>query len=594
MPRKNGRRRNRLVRLEGKISTQREKELFSADPDSQPKACRRPTPLSPVPFSSLPPPHVNKTASVDCISASSETSQGNNQKLIKPNNFTAPHNRPVAKPVSCQSTQHSVTLPVLSEKGDNMPRDTINSSGSKSGQAGDSEDKLSLVLQELKEIKQDMKLHGSKLDAIENTTASLAEQLSGVVSRTAKLEEAVTTNTEGIREINDQVSSLKATVSKQGSAISSIVTLKEDIQKSNLIELKSNVKVIEHAIMKEVDKKVAKIKEEMHCQSLKTQAFNNRLNLVVVGLKEESNKSALKLVKEFFTQTLKINGVGVAAAHRIGNKPDKDSTYARPLVVRFNTLPDRNLVWKNRVDITKEDGEQSKIRVLADLPKPLREGVQALYKVANAASKMEEYQSARVRNYQLEMNDEVYQITELEDLPMDLRPSTLAAPRSNTSLAFFSRHSFLSNHFVSDMQVDGRTFSCMEHYLAFQRAVLSDKKPIIKRARKAKDPLQAKHILHSLRDDHPEQWNNMLSEITVEGLREKFKNNQLRNYLCSTGDLRLGEASKNPTWGIGMDLSDDDVLDHTKWNKDGNLLGKSLMQVREELLTGGPPPSTKM
>lgn len=64
----------------------------------------------------------------------------------------------------------------------------------------------------------------------------------------------------------------------------------------------------------------------------------------------------------------------------------------------------------------------------------------------------------------------------------------------------------------------------------------------------------------------------MVEEITMEGLGGKFNQNiKLKNYLCNTGYLIIGEASNNQRWGIGKLLSDEDVLDHTKWSKDGNL-----------------------
>lgn len=243
--------------------------------------------------------------------------------------------------------------------------------------------------------------------------------------------------------MNDQLSTLKATVDKQASSISSIKNLKQELQKasantvSQINELvsaqgqqvdtfKSSIKHVKQEILKEVNKKVKKVRKEARCQALKSQAFNNSLNLIIIGLAEAENVS-------------------------------------------------------------------TSLSIFAHLPKPLREGIQALYKVANEASKLDKFHSVRVHDYQLELEEETYQFSELEDLPFEIRPSTLAAPRSDTAMAFFSKNSFFSNHYISEMEIEGRTFSCMEHFLAFQRAVLSEKQPLIKRARRARDPLQAKH-----------------------------------------------------------------------------------------------------
>lgn len=63
----------------------------------------------------------------------------------------------------------------------------------------------------------------------------------------------------------------------------------------------------------------------------------------------------------------------------------------------------------------------------------------------------------------------------------------------------------------------------------------------------------------------------------------QVKNGGLRKFLCDTYPKRLGEASLNLKWGIGMSLTNDDVLDTTKWKEEGNRLGKALEVVREEL-----------
>lgn len=107
---------------------------------------------------------------------------------------------------------------------------------------------------------------------------------------------------------------------------------------------------------------------------------------------------------------------------------------------------------------------------------------------------------------------------------------------------------------------------------------------LIDRARKAHDPVQAKHVLNLLKDAHTQEWYEQIEDTIMKGLRAKFTQNQsLRHKLIGTGKLQLGEASKNPRWGIGMDLNDADVLNQEKWLKSGNLLGKSLMKLRDEL-----------
>lgn len=472
-------------------------------------------------------------------------------------------------------------------KGDNKGNSLQRAHSPPPNMANKPDQSTELILAELKDIKQ-------QINKIEANTSSLAEQLIAVVSRTTKLEADVESNTSTLKSANDEIATLKASVEKQGECLASVSKLKGDLevisknatsQKQQLDSISKESKQLKEDILLEVNKQVDKIRQESRCQKLKDQAFNKRHNLVITGLPEDKDKSTLSLAQDFITKTLSIDNATINSAYRIGVTSEGDSTYARPIIIKFNDITHRNTVWRNRSEITREDCEQ-KMRVQADLPKALREGVQNLYKVVKAASKVKEFESAQIRDYQLELNGETYQITELEKLPNQLKPSTLAAPSSGTTLAFFSRNSFLSNHYQSKFTIDGRIFHSMEQYLALQRAVLSGDNAMIKKARKAREPLQAKYILNSLKNDHQEEWERMVEEITLEGLRGKFSQDQeLKSYLCSTHPLSLGEASTNPVWGIGMDLNDKEVLNQDKWIKGGNLLGRCLMEIRAEIMT---------
>ena len=62
-----------------------------------------------------------------------------------------------------------------------------------------------------------------------------------------------------------------------------------------------------------------------------------------------------------------------------------------------------------------------------------------------------------------------------------------------------------------------------------------------------------------------------------------FQNTRLKNILLNTGDKMIIEANpKDTRWGIGLSAEDDRVLDESQWQGE-NLLGKVLMQVRQEL-----------
>lgn len=307
---------------------------------------------------------------------------------------------------------------------------------------------------------------------------------------------------------------------------------------------------------------------------------------MISGLPEDENLSTYAIVKNFLKDELKIKKIDMDAAYRVGQLSPENATYIRPIIINFTRPSDRNYVWKKRNDIPQDDGKQ-RIKIQADLPWQLREQVPILYKIVKAASLSEEYKSAYVRDYTLVLNGKEYTTQQLETLPYPLRPSSLAIRKSDTALVFFSKFNELSNHFPSIFKVKGQTFYNMEHFLAFKRAELSQQQYYIKKASDLRDPVEAKSILNALRKDHQEEWQRNRREIALLGIREKFTQNEaLLRYLRQTEGLQLGEASKNPTWGIGMTLEDKQVTNIQKWNPEGNLLGSILMQVRTEVTLG--------
>lgn len=335
---------------------------------------------------------------------------------------------------------------------------------------------------------------------------------------------------------------------------------------------------------KDQGKQLVKISQDMDHHTLKYQAYRQYLNLVITGLPENENLSTYAVVRDFFKNELKIKKPDIEAAFRLGQLSKENLTYIRPIIVNFARPSDRNVIWRKRSDIPQYEGKQ-RIKIQADIPRKLREGLPILHKIAKEASLTEQYKSAYVRDYALILDGKEYTAQQLEMLPPMLRPSSLATRKTDTALVFFSKFCELSNHFPSVFTYQDNTFYSMEQYLAFRRAELSQKEYYIKKALELRDPVEAKSILNALRKDHEDEWRKNRHDIAVLGIRAKFNQNpNLASYLCKTAGLQLGEASKNPCWGIGMTLEDQHTTNVQKWHPEGNLLGKILMQIRDELL----------
>ena len=136
---------------------------------------------------------------------------------------------------------------------------------------------------------------------------------------------------------------------------------------------------------------------------------------------------------------------------------------------------------------------------------------------------------------------------------------------------FYSRsteYGWLSNFWRSpQIMLDGIEYPTNEHYYQAQKA---NNIEIKKWIASATSPYLAMKAGRSLREkEFVVNWDTVKIDIMLTGLRAKFsQNSELRQKLIDTGDSVLCEDS--PT----------DLF----WGKKGqNMLGKLLMQVREEM-----------
>lgn len=474
----------------------------------------------------------------------------------------------------------------------------------------------------------------TQLDKIERDVESLKIKMETISTKTEQLESTVQGHTKDINSMKSAINEVKSSIKKHDESLAQLWSYAEDIaaktdqrvrdikqaiqgnidQISRFANIKKDItkevdtliressQIIKNEIKKEFNDQIRRnlqaTKEDFNntinrhahdiaYKGLQDQAYFNRHNLVLLGVQEHEQDSAFTQASKLFRSNLNLSNLSIDVAYRMGKPPAQGSSYSRPIIVKFSKISSRNSVWKKRHEVPRgEQGDRNQsIRIQADLPKQLREDLQILYRVQRAAIKSAQYQTVEVKNYKLYLDGEDFSAWELEALPFPLRPSTLATQRSDNTLAFYSKHSPLSNHYPSPFEVRGRSYGNMEQYLAYKKAKLSGQKAFINKALLAQNPVEAKSILNALKADHPDEWKKDLSAIATEGLQAKFRQNaSLGEYLRSTAPLTLGEASKNPQWGVGFTLEDEDVLDKSKWNKQGNLLGRLLMKVRNQMI----------
>lgn len=145
-------------------------------------------------------------------------------------------------------------------------------------------------------------------------------------------------------------------------------------------------------------------------------------------------------------------------------------------------------------------------------------------------------------------------------------------------------YGFLSNWYLSDFQIDGITFTSMEQYMMYKKAICFKDENIANQILAEKNVAKIKELGRLVSDYDEHIWNGVRQIIIYEGLLAKFSQNEfLKSRLLDTKNSILAEcAVKDRIWGIGLSMTDPKRLIQTEWQGQ-NLLGYALMMVRDRL-----------
>lgn len=142
----------------------------------------------------------------------------------------------------------------------------------------------------------------------------------------------------------------------------------------------------------------------------------------------------------------------------------------------------------------------------------------------------------------------------------------------------------LSQWYLCGFELDGLYYNCAEQFMMAEKARLFRDDDALHRIMQAYDPLEQKKLGRRVQGYDDALWKEHCFDAVVRGNMAKFaQNEKLRDFLLSTGDKILAEASpKDEVWGIGLDEESPDAVCPRRW-PGANLLGFALMEVRERL-----------
>ncbi len=159
---------------------------------------------------------------------------------------------------------------------------------------------------------------------------------------------------------------------------------------------------------------------------------------------------------------------------------------------------------------------------------------------------------------------------------------------------FWETSSVFSQWHKSLFVIDGHTYINAEQWMMASKARLHGDEVTLAKILKSKNARHIKEFGQEVTPFSEELWFEQCFAIVVQGTRAKFKQNaSMMSQLLATGSRIIIESAPNDKrWGIGI-TREKAIQQLEAWNSDPslpdprltwgtNLLGKALMQVRED------------
>lgn len=152
---------------------------------------------------------------------------------------------------------------------------------------------------------------------------------------------------------------------------------------------------------------------------------------------------------------------------------------------------------------------------------------------------------------------------------------------------FYNNRTPFSNWYPSTFIVDGVTFTRMEQFMMYRKAMLFGDQVIARQILATDDPAEHQRLGRLVKGFKDSVWNENRVPIVTEGSIAKYEQNEkMKAKLLATDGTILVEASPvDGIWGVKLKVSDPLIHNKNNW-RGKNLLGYTLTDVRERMLAG--------
>ena len=411
-----------------------------------------------------------------------------------------------------------------------------------------------------------------------NTELPPAEEppwLSKVMSRLNTIDARLNDIDGKMTTVNDTMKNLDTKLTELSESVEHAANTAEEalgIANANKVEI-SDLQTQNTQLQKDVTQLQKKI--------LDFDVQSRRSNLIFDGITEidsETWDKTEEILKQILAEKMDImDDIKFERVNRIGKKiPEKP----RPIIAKFHSFKDRNIVWTKRNEL-----QGTSIWISEDYPQPIKANRRKLMPFFLAARKCEQTNNVSLRLDKLEIDGKHYTVDSVNDIPSFIHLNSKSTVTTDEVTVFSSKNSVLSNLHLLDIMIDGRIFNCNEQFIQHSKALLFKDAVKADEILKELDPYKQMELGKKVNGYRKQTWDAHAPRILNRVNREKFaQHKNAREILLATGTRKLGEATKHPTFGIGLNINDDNVTDSSKW-KGQNVMGNTLHDIRSHWKT---------
>ena len=310
-------------------------------------------------------------------------------------------------------------------------------------------------------------------------------------------------------------------------------------------------------------------------------------NIIISGIPELPGETEDNLRHWINTLVADLGAVeppNISEIHRL--KP-KGRGKPRDVIVRFARYSIKREFFGQRYKIREiKNGHYKSIWLSEQYPPEIQEERKVLLAVAAEARQQfpDIARNISVFKNTLYIDRTRYKVSTLHLLPDSLQPIVQGFKQNDEAVAFFTKRSPLSNHYPCQFSYDGENYLNGEQFFMMEKAKCFDDDAAYHQLSKMENPAAMKGVGRNIKGFDASTWHKQSMTVLVPGLLQKFEQNKVcREALMNTGNRKLGEATKEDPWGIGMNLADPNVLNTSLWKDKPNIMGKVLEKIRETL-----------